>query len=62
MCKWFKQMSCYILAGGEENPFEDFQKEGDSTRLEKSFQNYARVFDRVKLVIKEDQGVFASLE
>jgi len=49
-------MSCYILAGGEENQFEDFQIEGDSTRLEKSFQNYAKVFDRVKLVIKEDQA------
>ena len=56
MCKWFKQMSCYILAGGEENPLEDFQMVGGTTRLENSFKNYARVFDRVKLVIKEDQA------
>ena len=56
MCKWFKQMSCYILAGGKDNPKDDFLKIGDVTRLEKSFRSYAAVFDQVKLVIKKDQA------
>ena len=44
MCKWFKEMNCYILAGGEED-----KKVGSSSllrraKLEKSFRNYAAVF------------------
>lgn len=56
MCKWFKEMSCYILAGGEDNPKDDFLKIGEITRLEKSFRSYAAVFDKVKIVIKNDQA------
>lgn len=56
MCKWYNKMTCYILAGGEKNPQIDFKSEGDLTRLEKTYRNYAKVFDRVKLVIKEDQA------
>ena len=49
-------MNCYILAGGEED-----KKVGSSSllrraKLEKSFRNYAAVFDKVKLVIKEKQA------
>lgn len=56
MSKWFNKMDCYILAGGENNPQKDFSREGELTRLEKSFQSYAKIFDKVKVVIKEKQA------
>ena len=56
MCKWYNEMTCYILAGGEKNPQVDFKPAGELTRLEKTYRNYAKVFDRVKLVIKADQA------
>jgi molybdopterin-guanine dinucleotide biosynthesis protein A len=49
-------MNCYILAGGEDNPKDDFLKIGDISRLEKSYRSYAAVFDKVKIVIKKDQA------
>lgn len=56
MSKWFKEMDCYVLAGGEENPKRDFDLLGELTRLEKSFRSYAAIFEKVKLVIKEKQA------
>ncbi len=49
-------MSCYILAGGKQNGDRDFSSVGEITRIEKSFRRFASVFDKVKLVIKEDQA------
>ncbi|MFQ5454533.1 MAG: hypothetical protein ACE5D6_10160 [Candidatus Zixiibacteriota bacterium] len=56
MCKWFKEMNCYVLAGEGNNQKQDFNYIGDITRLEKSFRNYAAVFENVKLVIKNEQA------
>jgi molybdopterin-guanine dinucleotide biosynthesis protein A len=49
-------MNCYILAGGKQNRDRDFASAGEITRIEKSFRNFAAVFDKVKLVIKRDQA------
>lgn len=56
MSKWYKEMDCYILAGGENNPATDFKKSGDLHKLERSYRNYAKVFEKVKLVIKKGQA------
>ncbi|MCB2230041.1 hypothetical protein KQH82_04940 [bacterium] len=52
----FREMTCYVLAGGERGRDEHFVKEGPLTRLEKSYRRYAAVFERVALVLKEDQA------
>lgn len=56
MSRKFRQMSCYILAGGEENRKKDFEPAGELTRLEKGYRRYAALFEKVKLVIKKDQA------
>ncbi|MDF1545118.1 MAG: hypothetical protein P1R58_08460 [bacterium] len=56
MAQSFKQMNCYILAGGKKNQDRDFSSQGELTRLETGYRRYAAVFDKVKLVIKEDQA------
>ncbi|MEA1981855.1 MAG: hypothetical protein U9N54_12930 [candidate division Zixibacteria bacterium] len=55
MTEQFKAMSCYILAGGK-NYQEDFVPTGDLTRLEAGYRRYAKIFEKVKLVIKKDQA------
>ncbi|MEW6051853.1 MAG: NTP transferase domain-containing protein [Candidatus Zixiibacteriota bacterium] len=52
----FKEIDCFILAGGESNPREDFQPYGELTRLEQGYRNYARLFEKVTLVLKKDQA------
>jgi len=56
MEKLISRMDCYVLAGGKSNPSEDFQPDGELTRLEKGYRRYAAIFDRVKLVLKKDQA------
>ncbi|MBD3403252.1 hypothetical protein GF420_10190 [candidate division GN15 bacterium] len=52
----FREMTCYVLAGGKRGREEHFRKEGPQTRLEKSYRRYATIFERVALVLKEDQA------
>jgi molybdopterin-guanine dinucleotide biosynthesis protein A len=52
----FKEIDCFILAGGASNRREDFQPHGELTRLEQGYRNYARLFERVTLVLKKDQA------
>lgn len=52
----FAEMDCFVLAGGKSNQSEDFQPDGDLTRLEKGYRRYAAVFEKVKLVLKKDQA------
>ncbi len=52
----FTQMDCFVLAGGKSNAAEDFQREGDYTRIEKGYRRYAAVFEKVTLVLKEEQA------
>ena len=52
----FKQMNCYILAGGEKKSERDFASSGDLTHLEKGYRRYAAIFEKVKLVIKKTQA------
>jgi len=49
-------MDCYLLAGGKSNNREDFDKQGELTRLENTYRRYAAIFDNVKLVIKAEQA------
>jgi molybdopterin-guanine dinucleotide biosynthesis protein A len=52
----FREMSCFLLAGGKRNRTEDFLPEGELTRLESGYRRYAAVFEKVTLVLKEDQA------
>lgn len=52
----FKEMTCYILAGGKENSQKDFTDVGGLTRLEKGYRRYAAIFEQVRLVLKKDQA------
>lgn len=52
----FREMTCYVLAGGPRGREEHFVKDGPLTRLEKSYRRYAAVFERVALVLKPDQA------
>lgn len=55
MCKWFKEMNCYILTGDESEPMSRTSSFDRRMKLEHSFRNYAAVFDKVKLVINKEQ-------
>ena len=52
----FAEMDCYVLAGGPRNPERDAQREGDMTRLERGYRRYAKVFEKVILVVKQHQA------
>ena len=56
MCNRFSEMTCFVLAGGEVNRGKHFESDGDLTYLEKGYRRYAAVFERVELVLKEDQA------
>ncbi len=57
MTNRFAEMDCFVLAGGRRNPTEDFEPDGDLTRLEKSYRRYAAVFEKVTLVLKKEQAI-----
>lgn len=52
----FREIGCFLLAGGRRNLSEDFQPKGELTRLESGYRRYAQVFEKVTLVLKEDQA------
>ena len=52
----FRTMPCYLLAGGRRNLATDFEPVGSLSRLERCYRHYARVFERVTLVLKPDQA------
>lgn len=52
----FAEMDCYLLAGGKDNPTRDLKRDGDMTRLEKGYRQYAKLFEKVTLVLKEHQA------
>ncbi len=56
MTQSFREMPCFLLAGGKSNCIEDFQTDGDLTRLERTYRRYASLFERVWLVLKPDQA------
>jgi len=56
MTDQFKQMDCYVLAGGKRNVSEDFAPDGEITRLEKGYRRYAALFEKVSLVVKKEQA------
>lgn len=52
----FREMDCFVLAGGKSNQERDFQPDGELTRLERGYRRYAAVFEKVTLVLKKDQA------
>ena len=52
----FREMNCFVLAGGRGRRDRHFEQTGELTRLEKSYRRYAAIFERVTLVLKEDQA------
>ncbi len=52
----FREIGCFLLAGGRRNQSEDFQPKGELTRLESGYRRYAQVFEKVTLVLKESQA------
>jgi len=52
----FARMDCFVLAGGKDNADKDFTLDGNLTRLEKGYRRYAKLFERVRLVLKRDQA------
>jgi len=56
MCKWFKEMDCYLLTGEETRSKHRLTPFDKRAKLELSFRSYAAVFDNVKLVIKKQQA------
>lgn len=52
----FAEMDCFLLAGGQDNEKRDLKRDGDITRLERSYRRYAKVFEKVKLVLKQNQA------
>ena len=55
MCKWYKEMDCYILMPQQSEPKYTTDKIAQRAQLETSFRNYAAVFDKVKIVIDNSQ-------
>lgn len=51
----FRGMSCFVLAGGKADRKRHFEPAGDITRLEKSYRHYAKLFERVTLVLGPEQ-------
>ncbi len=56
MCKWYKEMNCYIVATAEIDSLSKTDKIEQKALLEHSFRNYAAVFDKVKIVISKSQA------
>lgn len=56
MCKWYKEMDCFLLTQTTQKQKHTLDKIAQRAMLEQSFRNYAAVFDKVKLVISESQA------
>ncbi len=56
MCKWYKEMNCYVIASAETVRLNKMDKIEQKALLEHSFRNYAAVFDKVKIVISKSQA------
>ena len=56
MCKWYKEMECYIVVPTQPAGKFTTDKIAERALLEQSFRNYAAVFDKVKIVITKSQA------
>jgi len=52
----YREITCFVLAGGETSSIRDFEQEGELTRLESIYRRYAKVFEKVMLVLKTEQA------
>lgn len=51
----FRGISCFVLATDKTDRKRHFEPAGDITRLEKSYRHYAKLFERVTLVLSREQ-------
>jgi molybdopterin-guanine dinucleotide biosynthesis protein A len=51
----FRGISCFVLATNKAAGKRHFEPAGDITRLEKSYRHYAKLFERVTLVLSPEQ-------
>ncbi len=56
MCKWYKEMDCYIVIPSQPASKFTTDKIVERALLEQAFRNYAAVFDKVKIVITKSQA------
>ena len=52
----YREITCFVLAGGESNSRRDFEADGELTRLESTYRQYAKLFEKVLLVLKSEQA------
>jgi molybdopterin-guanine dinucleotide biosynthesis protein A len=52
----YREITCFVLAGGRNNQSNDFTRIGDLTRLESGYRRYAKIFEKVTLVLKSEQA------
>ncbi len=52
----YREITCFVLAGGATAGARDFETEGELTRLETLYRRYAKVFEKVMLVLKSEQA------
>ncbi len=56
MCKWYKEMSCFLIVPKQPESIFKTDKIVQRAKLEQSFRNYAAVFENVKLVLTHSQA------
>ncbi len=52
----YREITCFVLAGGTATSIRDFETDGELTHLESLYRRYAKVFEKVMLVLKSDQA------
>lgn len=52
----YREITCFVLAGGRTTSIRDFELDGELTRLESVYRRYAKVFEKVMLVLKSEQA------
>ena len=55
MCKWYKEMNCYIIARPDNKTKKSVSAFDQRAKIEHSFRQYAAVFSKVKLVVEPEQ-------
>lgn len=55
MCKWYKEMNCYVIARPDNKTKKSVSAFDQRAKIEHSFRQYAAVFSKVKLVVEPEQ-------
>lgn len=52
----FTEMPCFLLAGSATGRSDDFEFDGELTRLERRYRRYATIFEKVILIINPEDA------